>query len=101
MRAFNKWMRELETLLYLLRGCLAVHSRVPLPLPQTDLVLSNVNLSPMRAYPLYVQPPDVLHDEFLVHAFQDSLDTDQRLPEVVVHDDEHQVVVGEGGQLDE
>lgn len=54
-----------------------------------------------RAYPRHIQPPNVLHNQGLVHAIRHERNIDERIAKVVVCDHQDKVVIREGCELDE
>ena len=51
-------------------------------------------------YSTNIEPADVLHDEIAVQRMLDLLRADERIPEILVGDDEDEVVSREVAQLD-
>jgi hypothetical protein len=57
-------------------------------------------LSAARTYPLHVEPPNIFHDEALVHAIRNKLDANKRVAEVGISNNEYEVVRGKWCKLD-
>lgn len=63
-------------------------------------LLARLDRDLLAVHSLHVQPSNILHSHLRVHGVRKHLDRDERIPEILVGNNEYKVMVREAAKLD-